>query len=126
MLAVAKWARDKELEEFTKAAQKEQYAKNKARVKAIQQDSVVPLKIKQALAPLTTTVTNPNIIHVPEVTLRPLSHIMLNWDARLEELANVESGAREWETKMAIFCTKEGKLAEKPVVAVLAAMNRFK
>ena len=126
VLAAEKRARDKELEAFAQAAQKEQDAKNKVRVKAIQQASAVSLKIKKALDPLNATVTNPNILHVPEVTVKPLSHIMLNWEVRLEELAKVERGAREWDTTMAIVCTKEGHLAEEPVVAMVVAMNRFK
>ena len=87
---------------------------------------MLPRRSKKALLPLKTTVTNPNIIHVPQVTLAPLANIIKDWEKRLSDLEKVEAGTMEWEQHMASFRAKEGKAAEKPVVAILAAMAKFK
>ena len=124
--AAAEKSATKKLEAFAKAAAKEQAQKDKLRAKEISLAGAVAAKIKKALLPLKTTVTNPNIIHVPSVTLDPLAMVIKDYEHRLACLERVEAGTLQWDPKMMVFSPKDGKAAEKPVVAILSAMAKYK
>ena len=124
--AAQKKAEAKRLEVFAKAAAKEQALREKVKAKEISMASAAAVKIKKALQPLKTTVANPNIIHVPAVTLDPLASVIRDYEQRLATLEKVEAGTMQWDPKMAVFTAKEGKAAEKPVIAILSAMAKYK
>ena len=120
----------KQLEVFSLSAVKEQTKKDKEkdrlRCKEIAQATTMIVKVKKALQNLQQTLTNPLICHVPAVTLEPLNKIVHEYEHRIKTLQGVEKGEVLWNALMATFSPKDGASAQKPVIAILAAMNKFK
>ena len=119
----------KKADAFAKAAQREQLLKDRevdrVRAKQISLASSMIAKIKKPLAALKSTMIHRLICHVPAVTIRPLEQVIKEWDHRIKTLVAVEKGESEWQASMSTFQLADGKKAEKPVLAIIAAMAKF-
>ena len=122
-------AAKKSLEVFAKQAQKQQAKKKKEaerlRVKEIAMASAENTKVKKAMASLTQTLQKPLICHVPQVTMEPLLKIVQEYQHRIKSLEQIVEGSAAWNPALANFSPKAGLDAQKPVIAILAAMKKF-
>ena len=83
------------------------------------------LKIRRALGLLKITVSSPQIVHVPQHTVAPLAQVISDWENKIQVLNRVVAGRTPWGPSMGDFNPKEGKAAEKPVLVMVGALDKF-